>query len=108
MINKYIVKVHAEGTYYAGEDPRCPSEWRGSGCYDVYKETECDVEIEVWASSFADAEKIADKFDVSADTTIILDDRYIVSITFERVLNGRDDEEAGIIEPVNIEWKDRN
>lgn len=47
-MEKYRVWFGYGGEYYAGEDPRCPSEWRGSGCYDIYEECSILAVADIW------------------------------------------------------------
>lgn len=47
-MEKYRVWFGYGGEFYAGEDPRCPSEWRGSGCYDIYKECSILAVADIW------------------------------------------------------------
>lgn len=47
-MEKYRVWFGYGGEYYAGEDPACPSYWRGSGCYDIYKECSILAVADIW------------------------------------------------------------
>lgn len=98
--------VHLDG-HYIIEDPRCPSEWKGSGCYDIEIQTWCDTEVEVWAESEELAEEYAFEWEYNDPSTIIMIEAVQVeSVTFVEDLPGRDAEEAGVIEPVTYNWKE--
>lgn len=106
MIKKFTAKIHLDGTYTV-EDPRCPSYWRGSGCYDVAVATWCDTEVEVWAESEELARRLAIDYEYNdGKTTIEVEAVQVESVTFVEDLPGRDAEEAGVIEPVEYKWKE--
>lgn len=106
MLKKFMAYVHLDG-HYIMEDPRCPSEWKGSGCYDIEIQTWCDTEVEVWAESEELAEEYAFEWEYNDPSTIIMIEAVQVeSVTFVEDLPGRDAEEAGVIEPVTYNWKE--
>lgn len=105
MLKQFKVNVIVYG-HYTIEDPKCPSGWRGSGCYDIEIETWCDPELEVWAHSEEEAEKFAEEYDYANDYVICIDDVIIEDIVFVAELD-RDDEEAGVVDGFTINWKDR-
>lgn len=106
MLKKFIAYVHLDG-HYIMEDPRCPSYWKGSGCYDLEIQTWCDTEVEVWAESEELAEEYAFEWEYNDPSTIIMIEAVQVeSVTFVEDLPGRDAEEAGVIEPVTYNWKE--
>lgn len=47
-MNKFRVWFGLEGSVYAGEDPACPSYWKGSGCYDVFENKTILVVADIW------------------------------------------------------------
>lgn len=51
----FDICVVSFGSYYAGESPDCPWEWRGSGCYDVYVECWQEAAFSVAANSLEEA-----------------------------------------------------
>lgn len=105
-IKVYIVSVHLEG-YYTVEDPRCPSYWKGSGCYDIDIHTWADVEVEVWAETEEQARKYALDYGYNDPGTIVeVEAVQVESVAFVQDLEGRDKEEAGVIEPVTYNWKE--
>lgn len=106
MLKKFKAKVHIDGIYTI-EDPKCPSFWKGSGCYDIEIQTWCDTEVEVWAESEELAEEYAFEWEYNDPSTIIMIEAVQVeSVTFVEDLPGRDLEEAGVIEPVTYNWKE--
>lgn len=106
MLKKFIAKVHIDGTYTV-EDPKCPSHWKGSGCYDRTVNTWCDPEVEVWAETEELAEGYAFDWEYDDPSTIIdIEAVQVESVTFVEDLPGRDLEEAGVIEPVTYNWKE--
>lgn len=106
MLKKFIAKVHIDGIYTT-EDPKCPSFWKGSGCYDITVNTWCDTEVEVWAETEEKAEEYALEWEYNDPSTIIMIEAVQVeSVTFVEDLPGRDAEEAGVIEPVTYNWKE--
>jgi hypothetical protein len=106
MLKKFIAKVHIDGVYTI-EDPKCPSYWKGSGCYDITVDTWCDTEVEVWAETEEKAEEYALEWEYNdQSTTIEVEAVQVESVTFVEDLPGRDQEEAGVIEPVTYHWKE--
>lgn len=105
MVKEYIIKVHVDG-HYTVEDPKCPSQWRGSGCYDIDVDTWCDVELEVWAESESSARSLAEEYDYANGYTIDIDDVNITGLQLVNDLPDRDVDEIGVIEPVRIDWKE--
>ena len=106
MLKKFKANVHIDGTYTV-EDPKCPSYWRGSGCYDIDIHTWCDTEVEVWAETEEKAEEYAFEWEYNDPSTIIMIEAVQVeSIKFVEDLPDRDQEEAGVIEPVVYNWKE--
>lgn len=103
MIRQYLANVRVDG-HYSYEDPKCPSEWLGSGCYDIDVETWCEPTVEVWANSFAEAEKLVEEYDYAFYHCVSIDNVQILSIKMIKIMPDRGDDEVGVIEPVNIEW----
>lgn len=107
MLNQYNVKVYLEGRYYI-EDPCCPSEWRGSGVYDKEITTWCDLDVEVWAHSLAEAVKFADDYEYEDRDSCI--EIYLIDIESARRVKARpdrDDDEVGVIEHTIVyNWKE--
>ena len=103
MINKYIAKMVVEA-HYTYEDPKCPSNWRGSGCYDIDVPCKRDVDVEVWSNSYAEAEKLLLAYDYAIDYCVTIDDAWIKEIRFEKEMADRGEDEACVIEPINIRW----
>ena len=106
MIKKFTVKVHLDGTYTV-EDPKCPSYWKGSGCYDITVDTWCDMDVEVWAETEEQARQFALDYEYNdRDTIVEVDAVQVKSVKFVEDLEGRETEEAGVIEPVEYNWKE--
>lgn len=106
MLKKFKVKVHIDGVYTI-EDPKCPSYWKGSGCYDRTVNTWCDTEVEVWAETEEKAEEYALEWEYDDPSTVIdIEAVQVESVTFVEDLPGRDLGEAGVIEPVTYNWKE--
>lgn len=107
MLKQYTVNVHIDG-HYLTEDPHCPSYWRGSGCYDIEVPTWCDLEVEVWAESEEQAKKLAEEYDGYVDEWdgVQIEVVTVDSVKFVKVLEGRDEEEIGIIEDFTINWRE--
>ena len=89
MLKQYNANVHIDG-HYTIEDPKCPSFWRGSGCYDI----EEDARELIYEYSFE-----SPKYSIDVDAV------QIEEIEFVKDLEDRDDEEAGVIEDFTIYWK---
>ena len=109
MINQYIIKVRIDG-HYTERDVNCPPGWEGSGIYDRHIKVQCETEVEVWAPNAQVAEKLAEEFDyqtASGDWTIEVDRARVINITLARILRDRDEDEVGVIEPVNVEWDEK-
>lgn len=49
-MKEYRVKARIDGIVRE-EDPKCPWEWRGSGCYDIDVEKYCYIKCSVFAES---------------------------------------------------------
>ena len=102
MLIQYKVKVNLEG-HYVIEDPKCPSSWKGSGVYDRQIDCWCDLDIEVWAHSLAEAVKFAEDYNYDDPATVV----DIESAKRVKALPDRDEEEAGVIEhTVVYNWKE--
>lgn len=102
MLKQYKVKVRIDG-HYTIEDPKCPSEWRGSGCYDIDVQVYCDTELDVWAVSKDQAEKLAAGYDYCTGLVTEIYDIIVKDLEFVCDLS-RGEDEAGVIEPVDINW----
>lgn len=102
MLKQYKVKVHIDG-HYTIEDPKCPSDWHGSGCYDIDVQVYCDTELDVWAVSKDQAEKLADGYDYCPGLVTEIYDIIVKDPEFVCDLS-RGEDEAGVIEPVDINW----
>lgn len=107
MLNQYEVSVRVDG-HYVTESRSCPAQWRGSGCYDIEVPTWCNAAVEVWANSEEAARQFAAGYDYEMDGyTIEVDNAKVTRVTLVRHLPGRDDEEAGVIEPVGLgHWEE--
>lgn len=105
MLKKFMVNVHLDG-HYTIEDPRCPWEWRGSGCYDIDVSVEKDIEVEVWAEAEDQARKYALDYEYKdISSTVELDAVQVEFVKFVEDLPDRDPEEAGVIDPDWLNWK---
>ena len=105
-MKKFTVSVHLDGTYTV-EDPRCPSYWKGSGCYDITVNTWCDTEVEVWAETEEQARTYALEYEYNdPDTVIETEVAQVESVALVEDMPDRDTEEAGVIEPVIYNWKE--
>ena len=102
MLKQYNVNAHIDG-HYTIEDPKCPSEWRGSGCYVIDVQVYCDTELDVWAVSKDQAGELAAGYDyplgpvTEVRDIIVKDPEFICDLS-------REEDEAGVIEPVEINW----
>lgn len=106
MLKKFKAKVHIDGIYTI-EDPKCPSYWKGSGCYDITVNTWCDTDVEVWAETEEKASELALDYEYNDPSTDIdIEVIQVESVTFVDDLPDRDLEEAGVIEPVVYKWKE--
>lgn len=57
-MKRFIITVLVAGQYYK-EHPRCPSRWKGSGCYDITVDCQKEVTCEVYAPDRETAEALA-------------------------------------------------
>lgn len=104
MLKQFKVKVHIIG-HYAEEDPKCPPEWRGSGCYDIEYPAHAHIEVEVWADDKEQARRFAAEYQyLSASDSVEMDDVKVESVQFVKDLPNRYSEEAGVIDPDRIKW----
>lgn len=78
---KFKARVHVDG-HYTVEDPHCPSEWRGSGVYDREIATWIDTDVELWAKSYGEAEKLILGYDFADGTVIDIEDVFIKKIEY--------------------------
>lgn len=106
MLKKFMADVHLDG-HYTIENPLCPSEWRGSGCYDMEVPVWADIHIEVWAHSESEARTLLMEYkDYEAlgnQDTIVLDAVQVESVWF---ISDLDEEDyLGVIEPDRFDWK---
>ena len=104
MLKQFMVNVHLDG-HYTIADPRCPSYWKGSGCYDIDIHSQADLEVEVWAETEDLARKYALEYEYrDTDSVVELDAVQVEAVKFVANLEDRDEEETGVIEPVNFCW----
>lgn len=104
-MKQFMVNVHLDG-HYTIEDPRCPWEWRGSGCYDIEVSVKKDIKVEVWAEAEDQARKYALDYEYKdISSTVELDAVQVEFVKFVKDLPDRDPEEAGVIEPDWLNWK---
>jgi hypothetical protein len=103
MLREYKVRVHGDAHYYV-ESPKCPSEWKGSGCYDIEVKSVMNTDVVVWAKSEEEARKCAEEYDYQGEYCGQIDDVNVVSVELVRDLPYRGEDEVGVIEPVFIEW----
>lgn len=104
MMKIFKANVHLDG-HYTIEDPQCPSYWKGSGCYDIDVPASADLEVEVWAETEVQARKYALEYEYNdTSSSVELDAVRVESVNFVEDLLDRDQEEAGVIEPVNFYW----
>ena len=103
MLKQYKLKVRIDG-HYMIEDPKCPFEWRGSGCYDKEVKTWANMNLEVWAKSPKEAIKFVEEYDYAAGTEIEVDDVKILNVECFGY-SARDADEAGVIEQT-VNWKE--
>lgn len=97
MKKYYEAKIRLEGTILQ-EDPRCPSRWKGSGCYDINVACSQAAEVSVAAESEEEARRAIEEFDYGSfrdcEVTYI-EDVIILKIT----CNGEDEaEENGVVD----------
>ena len=105
MLKKFMAYVHLDG-HYIMEDPRCPSEWKGSGCYDIDVSAMKDIEVEVWAETEDQARKYALDYEYrDISSTVELDAVQVGLVKFVENLPDRDPEEVGVIDPGWLNWK---
>lgn len=57
----YSINARARGINYV-EDPKCPVSWRGSGCYDIPVTGWQEITLDVYATTRANAENLAEEF----------------------------------------------
>ena len=57
-MKRFIITVLVAGQYFK-EHPRCPSRWKGSGCYDITVDCQKEVTYEVYAPDREAAEALA-------------------------------------------------
>ena len=82
MYKEFKVKVELYG-YVMVEDSKCPSDWRGSHCYDVPEKFFGDVELDVWAESLDRAKELVYEHEFAFNGPWYMDeveDMTIVSI----------------------------
>lgn len=89
------------------EDPRCPSQWRGSGCYDVTCHGHQLVEFQINAMSAALAIQGAEEYCYEHCEFEIVHDVEIKSV----IITGEDTEDGDVevmsFSPGEIWWEDR-
>lgn len=108
MLKEFIVEVRLEG-HIVVEDPRCPSEWRGSGCYDKHIKKEARAEVEVWADTELQARSFVencDKRELYSGYEVSLDDFSVEGVRYVYNLGERSEEEAGITGCSDIVFKE--
>lgn len=106
MLKQFKATVHVDG-HYTIEDPKCPSDWRGSGCYDITVNTWFDTELEVWAELEEKAKAMVYDYNFERpEYTVEVDAIQVEKIEFVKDLGDRDLAEAGVIEDFNIDWKE--
>lgn len=66
-MDMYRVWFGVQGEVYAGEDPACPSFWRGSGCYDTFKDKVILAVADIWCRLGNVKEKVLELIDKELD-----------------------------------------
>lgn len=66
-MNKFRVWFGLEGQAYAGEDPACPSYWRGSGVYDVFENKAILAVADIWCKEEHVEDKVQELIDKEFD-----------------------------------------
>ena len=105
MLKQFELKIHLDG-HYTIEDPKCPSYWRGSGCYDIDIQCWADFPIEVWAVDEDQAKQLAYDYPSydGLTTCAEIETIQVESVRFIKDLQDRGEDEASVIEPVNFDW----
>ena len=92
MNTLYDITVRIDG-HAMVEDPKCPSRWKGSGCYDVEAPGWCLVSLYVSAETEARARYLASQHDFDIDEFVDIDDVTVVECKSTRPA---DEEEIGV------------
>lgn len=69
-MDKYRVWFGFEGEAYAGEDPACPSYWRGSGVYDVFENKAILAVADIWCKEEHVEDKVQELIDKEFDINV--------------------------------------
>jgi len=107
MNTLYDITVRIDG-HTMVEDPKCPSYWKGSGCYDMEWPGWCFVDLVVSAESEEVAKSMAAQYEFDIDEFVDIDDVSIVSC---KSVRPADEEEVGVevfdVSPVKWREDDR-
>ena len=80
-MEKYRVWFGLEGQVYAGEDPACPSYWRGSGCYDIFEDKTILAVADIWCKEENIEDQVLElckkEFDMDIDALQIVKHAWI-------------------------------
>lgn len=66
VMKEFKVRARIAGTY-SYEDPKCPSYWKGSGCYDVTVASWYNVDVTVFAETEERAREMVETYDYDSD-----------------------------------------
>lgn len=69
-MDKFRVWFGFGGEVYAGEDQGCPSEWRGSGCYDIFEDKEFLLVADIWCKEEHIEDKVLELIDKEFDVSL--------------------------------------
>lgn len=88
-MKEFKIDVKFSGTVRE-EDPYCPSEWRGSGCYDIDVPSSCCVSFLIVARDEKRAREIVSDYDFDED---LLPNHYKIDSVKIRSASDCDDDE---------------
>lgn len=99
MTHEYIITVELKGGYYCESDT-CPSEWRGSGVYDVLVPFFGEVTFTVWAKDAAEAIALVDDYDYKFEGRWHMSEVDDVTVTDVKETGRTEDDDTASIEDV--------
>lgn len=95
-MKEFDIEVRLEGVTLV-EDPHCPFEWIGSGCYDIEVPVYCYAHMKVYAESEERAREIAMEYDFDVEVEEICSWSLKAEIKDLRYV-GPDDEDEEFVE----------